>query len=966
MKYRVFYILVLFLTSSVAWGQKTLTIEGSVKDYVTHAPLQDSKVYLLSADSVVLDSAKAGGKMMNNGVVVKVFARFYLKLPSPGKYILQAMQKGYDTRYQELDIPKFYKREIERTIEPIYLQKTIATELKNVTVKATKLKFYNKGDTLVYNADAFQLSEGSMLDALIRQLPGAELKQDGTIYVNGKFVESLLLNGKDFFRGNNQIMLDNLPTYMVNQIKVYEKGGDMNRLIGQDVGDKDYIMDVNLKKQYNIGWVGNIEGGGGSDERYLGRLFALRFTDHSRIAVYGNVNNLNDIRKPGEHTDWSPDKMPTGQKTMHMAGIDYNIDDRNKRFNLSGNAQFSHTKNMTDNYSNRSNFLSNGNTYDRILNSSRYYNTQVSTRHRFTFYFKQADLTIRPDFNYHKYKNIGGMNSATSALEWRDFNKEQLDSLFQPILSASMRRNLLNRNIRQSRTTGYDWKGGITVASSIKFKHSSDALSFDGGVTLRNASEDMFNRNRVDYLSDNQGSTDFRNLYGRNKPGKGYDYYAKVAYLYTVKQGLSFTFFYKYNRNYLSGSQDLFRLDGLSGWGADSEYPLGWLPSEREYVGTIDRQNSYSSRQYDNIHETGLSIYWNKWVNNKYQWWLQTTIPVDFVEQRLKYKQAAVDTTIVRRSILSRFENTFLQWNTLDNKHQIFLSYRLDSKTPKMSYLVNVWNDSDPLNITKGNSDLKNMYRHYWYLSYTKRNSARQSYWRPYVSYLVIRNALAMGYVYDKSIGRRTITPENVNGNREGTIGFSFETPLDKKKRTMLSNELFASFLHNVDLAGVEGADVSARSVVNTLDLTESVRLEYKIGQHFLSFKGGGSWLRSTSDRNDFTTINAFNFNYGVIARLELPWKFQLSTDLTMYSRRGYEESSMNSNDLVWNARLSRTLCKGRFVLMVDGFDMLHQLSNIQRFLNAQGRTEVQTNVIPRYVMFHAIYRFNVLPKKKK
>ena len=75
---------------------------------------------------------------------------------------------------------------------------------------ATKVKFYNKGDTLVFNADAFELAEGSMLDALVSQLPGVELKKNGQIYVNGRFVENLLLNGKDFFKGDNSIMLDNL------------------------------------------------------------------------------------------------------------------------------------------------------------------------------------------------------------------------------------------------------------------------------------------------------------------------------------------------------------------------------------------------------------------------------------------------------------------------------------------------------------------------------------------------------------------------------------------------------------------------------------------------------------------------------------------------------------------------------------------------------------------------------------
>ena len=78
-----------------------------------------------------------------------------------------------------------------------------------MVVKATKVKSIIKATTIVYNADAFQLGEGSMLDALIRQLPGAELSKDGRIYVNGKFVESLLLNGKDFFRGDNTVMFEN-------------------------------------------------------------------------------------------------------------------------------------------------------------------------------------------------------------------------------------------------------------------------------------------------------------------------------------------------------------------------------------------------------------------------------------------------------------------------------------------------------------------------------------------------------------------------------------------------------------------------------------------------------------------------------------------------------------------------------------------------------------------------------------
>ena len=73
----------------------------------------------------------------------------------------------------------------------------------------------------------------------------------------------------------------------------------------------------------------------------------------------------------------------------------------------------------------------------------------------------------------------------------------------------------------------------------------------------------------------------------------------------------------------------------------------------------------------------------------------------------------------------------------------------------------------------------------------------------------------------------------------------------------------------------------------------------------------------------------------------------------------------MNTTDVVWNARLAKRFLKGKLSVMIDGFDLLGQLSTIRRTLNGQGRTETWYNTIPRYAMLHAIYRLNVLPKKK-
>jgi hypothetical protein len=73
----------------------------------------------------------------------------------------------------------------------------------------------------------------------------------------------------------------------------------------------------------------------------------------------------------------------------------------------------------------------------------------------------------------------------------------------------------------------------------------------------------------------------------------------------------------------------------------------------------------------------------------------------------------------------------------------------------------------------------------------------------------------------------------------------------------------------------------------------------------------------------------------------------------------------MNTDDLVWNGELSRSLFNEKLTLKLTAFDLLHQLSNKQYSVNAQGRTETWNNCIPRFVMISAAYRLNIMPNRK-
>ena len=170
----------------------------------------------------------------------------------------------------------------------------------------------------------------------------------------------------------------------------------------------------------------------------------------------------------------------------------------------------------------------------------------------------------------------------------------------------------------------------------------------------------------------------------------------------------------------------------------------------------------------------------------------------------------------------------------------------------------------------------------------------------------------------------------------------------------------------NVDLSGTNESLVATKSVVVSDNVNEYLSLRWQPSSKMeFGVAGNLNYQHSGSEREDFTTLDVFSFNYGLTTKVELPWGMQVSSDLTMYSRRGYSESSMNTNELVWNARLSKRMMKGKLTLMFDGFDLLGNLSNVQRTVNAQGRAEVFRNVIPSYGILHVIYRLNRQPQKK-
>ena len=972
--------------------KEMMSIHGKVLDNITRNDLPGAVVTLMTRDSTIIGTREAKSFWMNmdhSGYT----SDFYFEVPHRQEaYILRATFEGHDTTYVDYNLSNVGKREFLRELPPVLMHKTVQHSMRELTVTASKVMFYYRGDTVVYNADAFQLAEGSMLDALVKQLPGVELKDGGEITVNGKHVEALLLNGKDFFRGDNRVMLENLPAYTVKQVEVYDKYGDKSEFLGQQLeNDKRYVMDVKLKREYSIGWLVNAEAGGGPTPnpsreggewlrtanersealpltgergeglRWLARLFAMRFSDHSRLAAYFNANNLNDGEQPGENGGYRMGVSP-GQQTRQQGGVDYFTEDRDKKWKFEGNVRAEHTTNEVTTVTERVNYLPGGDTREHSRSVAEDKSLSVSTWNQFQYNFPKVQLRIKPSFDYQRWDN----RSSFLSQAWNAND------------------SLINTNLQQGSCKGYSLHPNLSTFTAVKLEGSSDYFEFETDACYDVKADDRFNRQRIEspspYLSreggeqagaqlssnnpevsppSREGSGVGLDQYFRNHPDRYGKLWLQGMYHWTIRRGLSLETALSYEYRNTQRESSLFLLDRMY---REDTLDVGVLPSVAEYEQTMDMGNSYNYRLTEHYYSLRPFLWWFPKMKNG-SWSISQRLPMRLLNRTLHYQRGQVDTVITHRTILFDTDYSYAEgrWN---NGNALFIAYRLKADAPSMLNYVNIRDATDPLNITEGNSDLRNIYRHSLQVHHQKNYKDKQIQLTGGIDFVLTQNATVMSQLYDPETGVRTYKPYSINGNWEiiGAYGFG-NLPLDKRGRLRIYVVPSVGYRHSVDLTGTTQLQ---RSTVSTTSLTPLLVARYSLGDlGNLKLDCEPKWQWLHSPRTDFTDFHVADYKTTLSVLLNLPWKLQLSTDLIFTARRGYSEESMNTNDWMWKARLARPFFKGNLVVMLDGFDILGQLRSTTNVLNAQGRIETYKNVPPRYVLLHAIWRFNRQPMRK-
>ncbi len=934
---------------------------GQVVDRNTEKQLLNADVKLINTDNDSLLVEKkaytswySGWYNGNTGQKTESSMFNIMDIPFAGSYLLKVSYPGYEdseTFFDGKDIAD--KKEYYISFPYIYLDRK-AKELDELNVTATKLKFYNRGDTIVYNADAFVMAEGSMLDDLIRQLPGVELKENGQIFVNGEFVESLMLNGKDFFKGNRELMLKNLSAYVVKNIEVYERQQDIDKVMGKDFGRKLLTMDVKLKKDYHHGFMGNVEAGYGTSGRYLGRLLAMWHSDHARVSVIGNVNNLNESRKPGMESTFQPETMNRGTLKTYMGGTEYDVESKKSGWGVNGNVTFERTVLHDGSRTFTTNFIPGGDTYARSFATRQDKAMKVSTSHSIRLNKPTYYIGFFPEFEYSKGRFTGSQTDATFNTDVQTGTPDMIRDIFSDAWSLEAS-SLLNRYLEESLSKNHSFKAGGFSNGRFRLNKGHQSLTYLLSGKYYEVHRDVFNRFGINY-GNNPVFAEATDRFIHDFPQWNMNLTGAVGYQIMPVKGLSLDIFYEYVHEKDRSYSDLYSLDKIyNGFGPGQ---IGTLPSLREYESTLDPSLSYDSRITTDRHTLSPNMTWN--ISNS-SVTLHIEAPLMVERRHIDYYRGGIDHTLSQTRFRPGNMMTEVKFNYTRDWKGNFL-YRLYSKAPDMIYMVDLSDERNPLNVTLGNPELRTAYTHDLSFSSSCNKNGRSQFYR--LSYTRDDNMVSAATNYNTLTGARTTRIVNVNGNWHAAASQSFYTEFGNLNRFYFNNDTYIPFTRSVDFTSRDNGELS-KNIVNSYGFSEAVRLGYIRNGSKIGIFTNVNLSHYESKMTGFDAFNAWTVSYGARAIWRLPANFQIATDFTIYSRRGYSDRQLNTDNFIWNAKLSYSVPRTGLTLMAEGFDILHNLSDVTLNVNAQGRTERYVNVLPRYFLFHVQWMFNTLDKKR-
>ena len=900
-------MLLMILFSPMAFAQQSgVNVTGSVVEQGSDTPIEQATVRLLN----VKDSA------MVRGVVSSRNGSFTLKNVKKGSYLLHITFIGYDPLYQPL--------QITGKKNPVNVGKLElsdgAIELGEAVVIGKAPEVTVRNDTVEYNADSYKVTEGSVLEDLLKKMPGVEVDSEGKITVNGKEVKKVMVDGKEFFSDDPKVASKNLPAKMIDKLQVLDKKSDMAQMTGFDDGEEETVINLTVKPGMKQGWFGNAYGGYGSKDRYEGNAMVNRFVNNDQITFMGGANNTNNMgfsdlastmfsgmgggggRRGGFGAG-------SGITSSGNAGLNFSKEFKPDKLTLGGNTRYSHSDNDARSKSDRQNILPG--------DSSSYDNSEAMSR--------------------TKSDNFG----VDFRLEWKPDTMTQL--IFRPSfsLSHSMNDNFSDATtldnerdtVNTNKSSNYSESNGYNLNASIDFSRKLNNKGRVFSATLSGGNSDSYSdgMNRSDIVYFNQTDAlknsiiDQRSRYDN----KGFNYRAYVSWVEPIGHNNFIQATYSISQRKQEALKNVYNQD------ADGIYNVLDSAYSQSYRNNFISQRaslSFKSQRAKFNYTIGLNL--DPSYSSSENFVGDTTL-------------SKITRKVVNLSPMAQFNYMF------DKRTNLRIMYNGRTSQPSMTQLQPVADISDPTNITIGNPDLNPRYTNNVFIRFQQFTPEKQRAFMIMANGSYIINDIVSYTSYNQETGVKTTTYKNVNGNYSGNVRMMLNTPL-KNKKFSINSMTMASF------ANSNGYINEEKNTNRNLILSERGGIDFRSSYLDLGVNGNIRYNATSNSLQKENNQNTFNYGAGGYTTIYLPLNFKIESDVNWSTNSGYGDG-FKQNEVLWNASASKSFLKNnQGTLRFKIYDILQQRSNISRSVTASYIQDSEYNTLGSYFMVHFIYRFSI------
>lgn len=937
--------MLLMLVAIASLAQERL-ISGKITDRDTKDPVEQVTIQLLKTDSTYVSGAISNERGL-----------FHVNAPANGKYLLKITSVGYKPTVKRIQISEDKNLAMGNVVIG-----ADAIMLKGAVVTAMAQKVSLKEDTFVYNSAAYRTPEGSVVEELVKRLPGAEVSDDGTIKINGKEVKKILVDGKEFMTGDTKTALKNLPTSIIDKIKAYDEKSDLSKVTGIDDGEEQTVLDFGVKKGMNKGVISNIDLGVGNKNRYNMRGMGGYFANNNRFMLFANANNTSDRGfggGPGRGF-WGG---ANGLNASKMIGANYNYELKDK-FKFNTSLRWNHSDG--DVWSSRSseNFMGTSSSFSNSLSQS--YSRSNSWNGNIRLEWMPDSMTnilFRPSISWSSSDGLSGSQSAS-------YNKDPYTITTKDPLSEegveelekaeAMVNSQLTNGITYSDNNNIN--GMLQINRKLGNKGRNITFRVDAKYTDNDSKSISLNNAKLYLVQTAEGkdSTYQTNRYNLT-PSKNYSYAGQLTYSEPLWKATFLQFSYKFTYSYSKSDRSTYDFSKYAMSG-DHEY-RGWDSYLNPFAGHLnDYRDDDLSRfsEYRNYnHDIQVMM---RFIRQKYNLNFGVMVQPQQSKYIQDYQGVHVDTVrnVVNVSPTLDFRYRFSKMSNLR------INYRGTTSQPSISQLLDITDNSDPLNISMGNPGLKPSFTQNFRLFYNNFVQNHNKGIMTFVNFSTTNNSISNKVTYDETTGGRITRPENINGNWNAMGAFMFNCSIDSAGVWNINTGAHANYNNYVSYLSLDKKSDSQKNTTRSITWRQNLSLSYRNDWAEFSLDGTLTYNKAKNKLQPTSNLETWQFSYGPSMTLTAPWGTSLNSSLSINSRRGYNDSSMNTDEFVWNAQLSQSFLKGKpLTIMLQFYDLLRQQSTFSRAISATSRTDTEYNAINSYAMLHVVYRLNLFGGKQ-